>query len=262
MKINPVAIQLGGIKIYWYSFSYIVGIYLGILYSKFLAKNKSLMKDKDKIIEKFDDFINYLVLGVIIGGRLGHCIFFDPGYYISNPLEIFYVWKGGMAFHGGCIGVALAIFFFTKKNLIDFWEFTDLIACAAPIGLFFGRIANFINQELYGSVTDSVFGVVFEFVDDNYRHPTQLYEAFSEGILLFILLFYLFKNKLFERRLAGVFLIGYSVSRFFIEYLKEPDTDLNLQIINLLSISIGQLMSCIFIFIGILIIFIVKGRKC
>lgn len=258
MNIDPVAISIGPLKIYWYAVSYVFSIICGIQYCKYIAKVRNVNIHP----ELFDLFVNYLVAGIIIGGRLGHVLFFDLEYYINHISEIFCIWKGGMSFHGGCIGTFCAIIIFCKKYSINTWLFTDIISCAAPIGVFFGRIANFVNQELYGIPTNSCLGVIFRKIDLIPRHPVQIYEALTEGLLLFILMFYLAKQGMFKNKLSGIFLIGYSVPRFFIEYLKASDTNFNLYLTSSFHISVGQLISCIFCIIGLLIIHRLGDRKC
>lgn len=256
MHIDPVAFTIGPLKIHWYAISYIASILLGFEYCKKLLTERGKNIKPDHV----EYFITYFVVGIIIGGRLGHVLFFDYTYYLTYPMEILRIWHGGMSFHGGCIGACLAIYVFCKRYKIDFWSFADVIVCAGPIGIFFGRIANFVNQELYGVPTTSPFGVIFNKRDLFPRHPVQLYEAFTEGFLLFCILTYLYRKKLLTRRLSGVFLAGYSIPRFFLEYLKEPDTAANFQLISYTGLSIGQLISCIFLIFGILIITKVQGE--
>lgn len=258
MSIDPVAFSIGPLKIHWYAISYIAAILVGSYYANSLLRLRKSSISK----QTFDRLMNYIVCGIILGGRLGHVLFFDIGYYLSHPIEVFCIWHGGMSFHGGCLGVFSAIYIFSRRNKLDFWEIVDVISCAAPIGLFLGRVANFINQELYGTPTDSCFGVIFPDVDALPRHPTQVYEALTEGLLLFLIMNKLYRSKKLNRRLGGVFAIMYSVPRFVIEYFKEPDTAINFYMLNLLHISIGQLISCIFILLGVVIILKVEGKKC
>ena len=171
-NFDPVAIQIFSIEIRWYSLAYIFGILLGWGLSKRIFITDSELK------EKFDDFITYLILGIIVGGRLGYILFYNPVYYLNNTTSIFKIWEGGMSFHGGLIGVIIMSFWFAKKNNQNFFSYLDVISIVAPIGIFFGRIANFINSELYGFETNFSWGVKFILVDNLYRHPSQLYEAF------------------------------------------------------------------------------------
>ena len=246
-NFDPVAFNLMGIDIRWYSLSYIFGILLGWLYI-----NKRLINgEENKVL--FSDYITYLILGVIIGGRLGYVLFYDFNYYLKNPVDIIFIWQGGMSFHGGLIGVILSSFIFSKYKKIKTFYFLDLVSLAAPIGIFFGRIANFINSELYGRYTDLPWAVKFIQVDNITRHPSQIYEAFFEGIILFIILNFVFLG--FLKRpgvISGLFLIIYSIFRFFIEFTREPDLHLGLLFLNL---SLGQLISLITIIIGIIIVY-------
>jgi len=200
-----------------------------------------------------NDFFFFTIFGVIIGGRVGYIILYNPIYYFSNPLEIIKVWKGGMAFHGGLIGVILSTLFFSFKKKISFFIFSDLIASSAPIGIFFGRIANFINGELVGRVTEKKIGIIFNHVDNLPRHPSQIYEAILEGILLFTILFFLQNRKIFIYKsglISSLFLIFYSLFRFICEYFREPDPHVGLQFFNL---SLGQIYSIFFFIIGIIV---------
>lgn len=256
MSINPIAFSFGPINIYWYAISYIVSILFGEWYVKKLLKYRETNISNNDIA----NFVNYFVIGIIIGGRLGHVLFFDPEYYIQKPYEALYLWHGGMSFHGGALGALAAMYYFAYRHKKDFWLLADLITCAAPIGLCFGRVSNFINQELYGIPTDSIFGVVFTRIDPLPRHPVQLYEAATEGVALFFILRFLYISGILTRRLAGVFAILYSLFRFLIEYLKVPDTIFNTNLLSALGLSVGQLMSCIFVIIGILIVTLVREK--
>ena len=247
-NFDPVAIQIFSFEIHWYSFAYIFGIIIGwILAKKYLVKN-------DEILKKFDDYITFLIIGIILGGRLGYVIFYNLDYYKNNILEIFFIWQGGMSFHGGLLGVVLASIWFAKKNNQDPYLYLDVVAIVAPIGIFFGRVANFINSELYGIETSLPWGVKFIKVDDLYRHPSQLYEAFFEGIILFVILLYLRKKFLMRSPgfISGMFLFIYSTFRFLIEFLRVPDEQLGYILLNL---SMGQIISLIFLVIGIYLSF-------
>ena len=212
-NFDPVAIQIFSIEIRWYSLAYIIGILLGwILSKRFFISNVELK-------EKFDDFLTFVILGIIIGGRLGYVILYNPNYYLDNLIDIFKIWEGGMSFHGGLIGVVLASIYFAKKNNQNFFIYLDVVSIVAPIGIFFGRIANFINSELYGSETNLPWAVQFIKIDNLYRHPTQLYEAIFEGLILFLILIYLRNKGLMKTTglISGIFLICYSIFRFMIE---------------------------------------------
>ena len=246
-NFDPVAFEFLTFEIRWYSLSYIAGIVLAWIYiKKFILKETEYSK-------YIDDLISYVILGVIIGGRLGYVIFYNFEYYINNPLEILMIWTGGMSFHGGVLGVIISTYLFCKKNKLSTFYFLDLISLSAPIGIFLGRIANFINSELYGTRTDFFLAVIFEKVDTVSRHPSQLYEAFFEGIILFILLNFIYKKYINHKPgvLSALFLIFYSIFRFIIEFTREPDTHLGLVFMEL---SQGQVMSILFFVVGLIIL--------
>ena len=184
-NFDPVAIEIFSLEIRWYSLAYIMGILIGW----YLAKKYFI---NNNIYNKFDDYITYVIIGLILGGRIGYVLFYNFDFYINNPVDIFKVWQGGMSFHGGVIGIIITSIIFAKKNDDDVFEYLDVVALVSPIGIFFGRIANFINGELYGKVTDHAFGIIFPRGGELPRHPSQLYEAFFEGLILFIILNYLF----------------------------------------------------------------------
>ena len=253
-NFDPVAFQILSFEIRWYSLAYILGIIIGWILCK-----KIFIKDLD-INQRFDDFISYLIIGIIIGGRLGYVLFYNFNYYINNIVDIFKIWQGGMSFHGGLLGIIVASILFAKKNNQDLFIYTDLVSLVAPIGIFFGRLANFINSELYGKVTEVPWAVTFIQVDNLSRHPSQLYEAFFEGIILFILLLY-FRNKNFLAKpglISGLFLIFYSVFRFCIEFFRVPDEQIGYLIFNL---SMGQIISLVFIMIGTIVFYLKNENK-
>ena len=242
-NFDPVAFQILSIEIRWYSLAYIIGILTGWVFSKKIFITDNGLK------EKFDDYITYLILGIIIGGRLGYVIFYNLDYFINNFADIFKIWQGGMSFHGGLIGIVIASILFAKKNNHDPFKYLDIVAIVAPIGIFFGRIANFINSELYGITTNLPWGVKFLRVDNLYRHPSQIYEAIFEGIILFFILLY-FRNKGLIKSpgvISGLFLIFYSFFRFLIEFLRVPDQQLGYLFFDL---TMGQIMSILFLLIG------------
>ena len=253
-NFDPVAFQIMSFEIRWYSLAYIAGIIIGWLLCKKVFIRKS------DINEKFDDYITYLVIGIIIGGRLGYIIFYNFSYYINNFFDILKVWEGGMSFHGGLIGIIVASILFSKKHNQDSFLYMDLVSLVAPIGIFFGRLANFINSELYGTPTDIPWAVTFIQVDNLSRHPSQLYEAILEGIILFTILMY-FKNKDYLKKpglISGLFLIFYSIFRFFIEFVRVPDEQLGYLIFEL---SMGQIISLIFFVIGIILFYLKNENK-
>jgi phosphatidylglycerol:prolipoprotein diacylglycerol transferase len=253
-NLDPVAFQILSLEIRWYSLAYIAGISLGWLYCK-----KEIIKDRGVLIV-FDDYITYLILGIIIGGRVGYALFYNSGYYFANPIEILMIWNGGMSFHGGVIGVVIASKLFSNKHKTSQFIFLDLVALSAPIGIFFGRIANFINSELYGRATDVPWSVQFVMIDNIKRHPSQLYEAFLEGILLFLILGFFFKRNYLKKpgQISGLFLVFYSLFRFFTEYFRFPDPQIGYLIFNL---TLGQLISAAFLVVGIFLFFIKKNES-
>ena len=247
-NFDPVVINFFSLEVRWYSLSYIFGIVFAWIYCK-----KFLIKD-EKILNLFDDLITYIIIGVIIGGRLGYIIFYNLSYYSKNILEIFMIWKGGMSFHGGLLGVIFATYIFSKKNNIKAFLFLDLISMSAPIGIFLGRISNFINSELYGRETDLLWAIKFEKIDDIFRHPSQIYEAVFEGIILFILLNFIFKKQLYKSPgiISALFLIFYSTFRFFIEFTREPDFQIGYILFNL---TMGQILSILFFIFGLFLFY-------
>tara|TARA_B100000287_G_scaffold330339_1_gene315004 strand:- start:309 stop:1076 length:768 start_codon:yes stop_codon:yes gene_type:complete len=242
---DPVAFNILSLEIRWYSLSYIFGIIFGWLY----CKKKLITSTSFQKI--FDDYIFYLILGIIVGGRLGYVLIYNIKYYINNPLEILMIWNGGMSFHGALIGIIIVTYLFSKKNEINTFYLLDLVALSSPIGIFFGRISNFINSELYGRETEVFWSVKFISIDNINRHPSQLYEAILEGLILFIILNYLISkvNKK-DGYISSLFLIFYSIFRFLTEFFREPDLHIGLLIFNL---SMGQLISIIFLISGIIL---------
>ncbi len=255
-NIDPVLVEFGPLPIRWYSLAYIFGILLGWLYLARLNK-----KETPHLLTKkaMDDIILWAVLGIILGGRLGYILFYNTFYYLQNPLEVAMVWHGGMSFHGGLAGMIISMILFCRKFKIKFFALSDLVACVTPIGLFLGRLANFINGELFGRVTNAYIGMVFPEGGDSPRHPSQLYEAFLEGIVLFFVLFYLvyFTNARQKTgTLSGVFLVLYGVFRIFVEFFREPDQQLGFLAIG---VTMGQILSIPMIICGAY--FIYRARR-
>lgn len=247
--INPIALHIGPFAIHWYGIAYVVGILGWWKYSLWLTKKFPPLTPK-----LIDDYLVWAVIGVVVGGRLGYVFFYNPSKYLANPLEIFQVWKGGMAFHGGILGVICATALYTKRHKLHFLTFSDLACCGVPLGLFFGRLANFINGELFGRLTTTSWGVVFPQGGPLARHPSQLYEAFLEGICLFIVLFLGATQTLWPQRsglLTGVFLSGYGIARFIAECFREPDVFLGYIVGNL---TMGQILSLPMIGIGFILV--------
>jgi phosphatidylglycerol:prolipoprotein diacylglycerol transferase len=224
-NIDPVAIAIGPLQIRWYALAYLMGILLGWAYAIYIAKKDEAKGGRPNRTD-IDDFLPFMVMGVIMGGRLGYVFFYQPAYFLAHPLEIFQVWNGGMSFHGGAAGVIIAIIVYSLVRKIPMLRLGDLAAVCCTFGLFFGRIANFINGELYGRTTDVAWGIVFPGGGEEPRHPSQLYEASLEGLLLFCILSLLIHREWIRSRpgiVAGAFLIGYGLSRMFVEQFREPD---------------------------------------
>ena len=258
-NLDPVFIDLGIISIRWYSLAYIAGIFLGWWVGKKIILTLKIQHNIYISPSKFDDLITYLVFSIILGGRIGYIFFYNLSYYIENPFEIAKIWQGGMSFHGGLIGVILGTYFFCKKNKIQIFPILDVIACVAPIGLFFGRIANFINGELYGKITSAYWGVIFPEIDQFIRHPSQIYEAILEGLALFIILNKIIKKKNYTVGTCSfIFLILYGSFRIFSEMFREPDQQLG-YLFNVLSM--GTLLSILMIVIGITIFYFRKNER-
>lgn len=244
--LDPVLFKIGSLEIRWYSLAYIFGIIFAWVIIKYF-NNKNKIFDAKKMS---DDFFTYAVFSIIIGGRLGYVLFYNFSFYLKNPVEIFKIWQGGMSFHGGLIGAIIGAYFLCKKYKVNFFEFCDLLSVSAPIGLFLGRIANFINLELYGRTTTSKIGVIFPNAGDLPRHPSQLYEAFLEGFVLFLILFFTAKKidiKKHTSLLSGIFLIGYGFSRFIVEFFREPDWQIGY---ILKYFTMGQILTIPIILLG------------
>ena len=255
-QIDPVIVSFGFISIRWYGLAYVLGFFIGYVlikkYNKYLNEPLS-----DKTIE---NLFLWITLGVIIGGRLGYVVFYQTNLLLNNPLKIFYIWEGGMSFHGGLIGTITSIIIFSYFKKINFFILSDFISTVAPIGIFFGRIANFINIELYGRVTSFYFAMIFPNIDLQRRHPSQLYEALFEGLILLLILMITIKSN-FKKNNFGIntsiFLFLYGIFRFLIEYIREPDAHIGL-LFN--SITMGQLLSFPMIILGIFI-YTIKRQK-
>jgi len=255
--IDPIIFQVGPFAIRWYALAYIAGLMLGIWYLKRLALRLPIfMKPEDA-----DEFLTWAVLGVILGGRLGYILFYKLGYYLDNPMQMLFVWQGGMSFHGGFLGVVVAGIVFTRRREIPALRFADAVSCVAPIGLFFGRIANFINEELVGRVTDVPWGVIFPNGGPDPRHPSQIYEAALEGIVLFVIVNLVWRNESFRNRTGattGVFIAGYAAARAFVELFREPDAHIGFL---LLGSTMGQWLSLPMFLAGAYLIIRAKPAK-
>jgi len=254
--IDPVLVEIGPVVIRWYALAYIAGLVLGWRYMIWLARQAgSWIKPEDA-----DDFLVWAVLGVILGGRLGYVLFYKPAYYFANPSEIIQTWQGGMSFHGGFLGVLIATVLFCRMRKIRFWAFMDLAAVVTPIGLFFGRIANFINSELWGRTTDVAWGVVFPNGGPYPRHPSQLYEAALEGVVLLVVLHLVWRRESLRTKpgvISGAFLIGYGLSRVIVEFYRQPDAHLGYL---WGGATMGQLLSIPMILAGMALIAYAKKQ--
>ncbi len=255
-NLNPIIFDFGILSLRWYSLAYILGIVFGWWYGKkiiFFINNRN---KKNYNLDLFDDYITYIIISVIIGGRLGYVLFYNIEYFFSNPVEIFFIWNGGMSFHGGLLGIIIGTIIFSKKNNFDKLVLLDVVSCVAPLGIFFGRLANFINAELYGKPTDVPWAVIFPLVDNQGRHPSQIYEALLEGALLFFILNLIIKKTSYKKGIcAAIFLIFYSISRIISEFFREPDIQVG-YIFN--YISMGSLLSFFMFGLGILMYFKIK----
>ena len=253
-NLDPVLFDFGFLVIRWYSLAYILGILTGWWLGKRVILKRFHNLNYNFDIKEFDNLITYVIISMLLGGRFGYVLFYNFGYYLSNPFDVLKIWEGGMSFHGALIGIILATYWFSIKKNISTFFLLDIIAFVAPIGIFFGRVANFINAELVGKTTDIFWGVIFPNIDNNIRHPSQLYEAFFEGIILFMLMNYFLKKNYLSRPgfLSSLFLIFYSFFRFFIEFLRQPDEHIGFVIMYL---SMGQIISVGFFLIGLLLFF-------
>jgi phosphatidylglycerol:prolipoprotein diacylglycerol transferase len=251
---DPVLIQIGPFAIRWYALAYIVGILGGWLYARALIRAENLWGGPAPLtVTDFDDFILWVTLGIILGGRLGYVLFYNPAYFAANPIEVLQLWKGGMSFHGGFIGCVVAVIAYARRRGISILSLGDIVCAVAPIGLFLGRIANFINAELWGRQTDVAWGVVFPGAGPLPRHPSQVYEATLEGIVLFAVLALLMRAGALKQpgMVLGSFSLGYSVSRIFCEFFREPDVQLGFLWGGL---TMGMLLSLPLIIAGIWLI--------
>ena len=258
LGLDPVALDLGFFQLKWYSLAYLAGILIGYWYLlKLVAQPGSPMARRHA-----DDMIFYATLGIIIGGRLAYVIFYQPEI-LANPLDIFKLWNGGMSFHGGAVGVSLGILYMARKEKLSWLRIHDYVACVVPFGLFFGRLANFVNGELWGKATDVPWAIVFPTGGDVPRHPSQLYEAGLEGIVLFLILAFAFwktKARYQPGMLVGLFLLGYGCFRFGIEYVREADAQL-MEFAARTGLHMGQWLCIPMILAGLYLIATARGRR-
>ena len=257
-NLDPIIFSFGIISIRWYSLAYVFGILVGWWYGKKLILNKSLLLKEKFNLKHFDDLITYLIVSIVIGGRIGYVVFYNIQYYLSNPIDIFKIWEGGMSFHGALVGIIIGTYLFSIRRKIEALFLLDVIACVSPIGIFFGRIANFINGELVGKVSLVPWSVIFPAIDLMPRHPSQLYEAVLEGLVLFIILNIIFLKKKYKiGKCSYLFLIYYGIFRIISEFFREPDIQLG-YIFNLASM--GSILSFVMILSGLTMFYIIKKK--
>ena len=259
LGLKPVALQLGWLVIRWYSLAYLAGILLGWWYIlKLISTPGAPMARRHA-----DDMVFYATLGIILGGRIGYVLFYDPAVYWAHPVDILRLWDGGMSFHGGVIGTSLGIFYLARRNRLSWLRIHDYVACCVPFGLFFGRLANFVNGELWGKPSNLPWAMVFPTGGDVARHPSELYEAGLEGILLFLLLWFLFwrtKARYQPGKLVGAFLLGYGLCRFFVEFFRESDAQL-MQFAAATHLHMGQWLSLPMIAGGLYLVLTARRRE-
>lgn len=256
--ISPIAFEIGPLVVRWYALAYVVGILVAQYYIAWLDRRYSktpILSDKAR-----DDLILYGVIGIILGGRLGYVLFYNLEHYIHNPFEVAHIWQGGMSFHGGFAGILIAFLFYARRYKIKWLQLMDLLAVATPVGLFFGRLANFVNGELYGRVTDAPWGMIFPHGGAAPRHPSQLYEAGLEGLLLGVILWFLAtRTRALQYRgiIGGTFVGGYGIARFVVEFFREPDTQLG---ILTMGLTMGQWLCVPMIVAGVWLVISAKKR--
>ncbi|WP_189637281.1 MULTISPECIES: prolipoprotein diacylglyceryl transferase [unclassified Rhizobium] len=265
-EIDPIAFSLGPLSIHWYGLAYVAGIMLGWYYARQLAGNDKLWPADASPITKvqLDDFIIWVALGIVLGGRIGYILFYDLPSVIESPIRAIQIWNGGMSFHGGLTGTTIAMIIFARRNSVPIWSLFDIVSAVVPIGLFCGRIANFINGELWGRLTDVPWGMVFcnQYIErangycpggDFVRHPSQLYEAGLEGIVLLLVLAALifgFRALKTPGFVTGVFVCGYALSRIFVEFFREPDAQLG-YLLGTNWLTMGMVLSTPMVLLGI-----------
>tara|TARA_B100000242_G_scaffold412_1_gene317 strand:- start:682 stop:1476 length:795 start_codon:yes stop_codon:yes gene_type:complete len=258
-NFDPILLDLGIFAVRWYSLAYIFGFLIGWWYGKKIIIKKFQIINYRFNLSEFDDLITYLIISVIIGGRIGYVIFYNFEYFTSNPLAIFKIWEGGMSFHGALVGIIMGTYIFCKKKNLQTLFFLDIIACTAPIGIFLGRIANFINGELIGKVSSIQWSVIFPKIDMLPRHPSQLYEAFLEGLILFFILnSIIFRNSYKTGTCSYLFLIFYGLFRIISEIFREPDAQLG-YFFNFLSM--GTILSLMMIISGVIVWFCLRNKN-
>jgi phosphatidylglycerol:prolipoprotein diacylglycerol transferase len=265
LGLSPVALHIGAFDLRWYSLAYLAGIFIGYWYLLKLLRQPGAPMDR----RHADDLVFYAALGIILGGRIGYVLFYNLGQYLQHPIEILKLWDGGMSFHGGVIGTSLGIIYFARKEKLSWLRIHDYVACCAPIGLFFGRLANFVNQELWGAPTHVPWAVRFVEMTPYGpilgppRHPSQIYEAVLEGIVLFCILAFMFwrtKARYEPGKLVGAFILFYGLFRFGIEFIREPDSQL-VRFAQVTGLHMGQWLSIPMILGGLWLMWTAKGRR-
>lgn len=254
-NIDPVAFSIGPLSVHWYGLAYVAGIMIGWFYARKLIDRPTLWKGDTAPMTKthLDDFLVWIAVGIVVGGRTGYILFYDLAPMLEDPVRIIEIWNGGMSFHGGLMGAIVAMILFARKNTIPVWSMFDIIAAVVPIGLFFGRIANFINGELWGRLSSAPWAIVFPTGGPFARHPSQLYEAGLEGIvLLLVLAALIFGIKAFKTPglIAGIFVMGYGLSRIFVEFFREPDAQLG-YLLGTSWLTMGMVLSLPMVLIGL-----------
>ena len=230
-EIDPVIFQIGPLAVHWYGLAYVAGILIGWFYARRLAMNNALWRNETPAVtlQQLDDFLLWAASGIVLGGRIGYILFYDLGSVLANPIRAIEIWNGGMSFHGGFLGTTLAMIIFARRNGIVLWSLFDIVAAVVPIGLFFGRIANFINGELWGRLSSMPWAIVFPTGGPFARHPSQLYEAALEGlVLLGVLSWFIYRRQALKSPglVTGIFVLGYALSRIFVEFFREPDAQI------------------------------------
>lgn len=247
-NFDPVALSIGPLSIHWYGLMYLCGLAAGLVLGQYRARHSRSGWQQDEVI----DLVFYIAIGVLVGGRLGYVLFYKLSFYLSSPLDIIAIWDGGMSFHGGLIGVLAALWRYALKTKRDLLTVADFLAPLIAPGLFFGRIGNFVNQELWGRATDVPWGVLFYTAPDFPRHPSQLYEALLEGLVLFIIVWWYSSKQRSPGKISGVFLLGYGAFRFFVEFYRQPDSHLGTVALDWMTM--GQILSIPMICLGLFLL--------
>lgn len=255
-NIDPVAFRIGTFEVHWYGLMYLIGFTAGW----FLARYRARRPGSCWTVPQVDDLLTLSMIGVILGGRLGYILFYDLSSYIENPIEIFKIWHGGMSFHGGLLGVICAFFYFSRSRNRSFWQVSDFVSPLVPQALMWGRLGNFINGELWGKPSEIPWAIIFQRADHLTRHPSQLYEAFFEGLILFIVLWVYSSKRHPPGRVSGFFALGYGIARFACEFVRVPDAHIGYLAFGWLTM--GQLLCLPLIGVGIWLLARKTGESC